>query len=313
MQFLLVIFIFTSPLQAFSLFSNPKKEMAAWYDLLIAREAVNRTREAAIKAANDPKLKELREKAYKASQELDQKTYEAHKFFQEGLKELNLKIDILRRRLKNQLADQALANVQKKSAENLNGLLNKIDKWTFEFSKKLTNIIREYTQANVQGKSGQLESVKAAIQELEREIGEKEKESETLVLSLAAKQECQQIFQKWEEIGKKLINLKKDISMITQVNLSSFNSQATQQLDVLKKAIGPVKCKGISTIADVSDQNMIACAVSKITSEIKMLDLPVCKSLEIESVSKKRTVSSDKTLIEYRNCIGGYINKRWPY
>ncbi|OJX09538.1 MAG: hypothetical protein BGO77_05120 [Caedibacter sp. 37-49] len=315
MYYFLILLIFISPsqVQALSLVSNPKKEMAAWYDLLIAREAVNRTREAAIKAANDPTLKELRKEEHKVGQELEQKIYEAYKFFKEGLIGLNLQIDTLRRRLKNQLEDKALAEAQKKSAERLNGLLDKVDKWTFKYSQNLTNTMREYTQANVQGKVGQFENIKTAVQELEREINEKAEDAERLVISLKGKEEYQMILERWREISERLIKLKKDSTLKIQTNLSSFNDQATKQLDILKKAIGPSKCKNISTIADISDQKLISCAVTKISSESKMLDLPGCKQLEIQNGSKKRTVSKDKSLKEYRDCIGLYINKKWPY
>jgi uncharacterized protein YukE len=309
----LSLIVFISSAQAISIFSSPKKEMAAWYDLLIARETVQRTRDEAVKAANDPKLKELRTEAHKASQELEKKSYEAHKFFQDGLKDLNFQIDDLRNRLKYRIADRTLAATQQKSAQKLNNLLDTIDKWTLKYSQSFTTAIREYTQANVQGKSKNLEDVNAALQDLEKEIRKKVEEAEALVLSIKDNEEYKKSIKKWAQISEQLINTRKSISEKTRAAISRFDDKATEQLDVLKKAIGPVKCKILTTIADISDRNMIGCAVAKISSEQKMLDLPACKNLEVSNGSKKRIVSPDKPLKEYRDCIGVYVNKKWPY
>lgn len=314
MYIFLSLIIFISSAQAISLFSNPKKEMAAWYDLLIAREAVQQTRNEAIKAANDPELKKLRAEAHKASQEVGEKSYKAHEFLQNGVKELNFQIDNLRRLLRYRLEDRTLAANQKQTAQKLDGLLNTLDKWTLKYSQGFTNAIREYTQANTEGKSKKLEEADIVVQKLEEEISAKVKEVEGLVSTIKENAQYQQALQKWKEAKEQLISIRKSLSKKTQNALSTFDNKATQQLDALKKAIGPVKCKIMTTIADISDKNMIRCAVEKISSEqAKMLDHPACKTLEVPGGSKKRVVSPDKSLKEYRDCIGAYVNKKWPY
>ncbi len=313
MYIFLSLIVFISSAQAISLFSNPKKEMAAWYDLLIAREAVQQTRNEAIKAANDPELKNLRAEAHKTSQEAEEKSYRAREFLQQGVKELNFQIDNLRRLLKYRLEDRTLAAAQKQSAQKLDGLLNTLDKLTLKYSQNLTNAIREFSQARTEGKSKNLEEANSIVQKLEEEISTKVKEVEALVTIIKENAQYQQALQRWKESKEQLIRIRKNLAESTQKSLSTFDNKATQQLNTLKKAIGPAKCKSITTISDISDKNMITCAVAKISSEQKMLDLPACRNLEVPSASKKRVVSPDKSLKEYRDCIGSYVNKKWPY
>lgn len=298
--------------EAFSLFSNPKKELAAWYDLLIARETVKQTREQAIKAANDPALQQLRTKAHYANQELERRSSQAYTFFNEGFKEIKLQLNSLQKILKRKIEEKDRANSNKEKATRISNALDKVDKLTFGYVEKFTNRLREWTTANLEGKKVKFSQSEQALKEIETAISLKEQEIMILAQEIKMGPDYQEASQRRRQAFEQLITLRKSISSLTQQALAGFNDSGTTQLDTLKKSIAPLRCKEITNIAHLSDKNMISCAVEKISATIRMLDLPACKELEAPSGTKKRIVNPYKTLIEYRECIGAYVGKQWP-